>query len=62
VTRRPGLCQQRPMPALVAVGEPSGAVAGCSRGVDTATVPIPANAQRFFDLRILQVLARPCLT
>jgi len=44
---------------LVAVGEPCIAVAGTGSGADTAIVLIPANAQQFFDLRIMEILAKP---
>lgn len=44
---------------LVAVGEPCVAVGGTGRGADTAIVLIPANAQQFFDLRIMEILAKP---
>jgi len=46
---------------LVRVGEPCIAVAGTGRGVDTAVVLVPANAQDFFDLRVMEVLAKPRL-
>jgi hypothetical protein len=35
------------------------AIAGTGRGADTAAVLIPANAQTFFDLKILEILAKP---
>lgn len=44
---------------LVKVGEPCIAVAGTGRGADTAVVLVPANAQDFFDLRVMEVLAKP---
>jgi hypothetical protein len=44
---------------LVRTGEPCIAVAGAGRGADTAVVLIPANAQAFFDLKVLEVLAKP---
>jgi hypothetical protein len=44
---------------LARTGEPCVAVAGTGRGADTAVVLIPANAQEFFDLKILEVLAKP---
>ena len=44
---------------LVTVGEPCIAVGGTGRGADTAVVLIPANAQQFFDLRIMEILAKP---
>ncbi|MFQ6102423.1 MAG: pyruvate kinase alpha/beta domain-containing protein [Anaerolineae bacterium] len=46
---------------LVRVGEPCIAIAGTSRGADTAVVLVPANAQQFFDLRVMEVLAKPRL-
>ncbi len=46
---------------LVQVGVPVIALGGTGRGLDTAVVLIPANAQQFFDLRILEVLAKPRL-
>ncbi|HIE39059.1 MAG TPA: hypothetical protein EYH30_00995 [Anaerolineales bacterium] len=45
----------------VAVGEPCIAVAGTGRGADTAVVLTPANAQSFFDLQVMEVLAKPRL-
>lgn len=44
---------------LVTVGEPCIAIGGTGRGADTALVLIPANAQQFFDLRIMEILAKP---
>jgi hypothetical protein len=44
---------------LVRVGEPAIAIAGTGRGADTAVVLRPANAQAFFDLRIMEVLCKP---
>lgn len=35
------------------------AVAGTSKGADTALVIKPANASRFFDLKIREVIAKP---
>jgi hypothetical protein len=46
---------------LARTGEPCIAVAGTGRGADTAIVLIPANAQEFFDLTIMEVLAKPRL-
>ena len=46
---------------LVRVEEPCVAIAGTGRGADTAIVLIPANAQSFFDLRVMEVLAKPRL-
>ncbi len=37
------------------------AVGGTSRGADTAILLHPANAQTFFDLRVLEILAKPRL-
>ena len=46
---------------LVRVGEPCVAIAGTGRGADTAVVLIPANAQDAFDLRVMEILAKPRL-
>lgn len=46
---------------LVRVGEPCIAIAGSGHGADTALVLIPANAQDAFDVRIMEVLAKPRL-
>jgi len=46
---------------LVRVGEPAITVAGTGRGADTAMVVIPANAQDFFDFRVLEILCKPRL-
>ncbi|HET92420.1 MAG TPA: hypothetical protein ENN99_17020 [Chloroflexi bacterium] len=46
---------------LVTVGEPCIAVAGTGRGVDTALLLVPANAQQFFDLRVMEILCKPRL-
>lgn len=46
---------------LVTVGEPCIAIAGTGRGADTAIVLIPANAQQFFDVQIMEILAKPRL-
>jgi hypothetical protein len=46
---------------LVRAGEPCIAVAGTGRGADTAVVLVPANMQDFFDLRVMEVLAKPRL-
>jgi len=35
------------------------AVAGTSRGADTALLIKPANASRFFDLKIREIIAKP---
>jgi hypothetical protein len=46
---------------LVRVGEPAIAIAGSGRGADTAVVILPANAQCFFDLRVVEILCKPGL-
>jgi len=46
---------------LLAVGEPCICIAGTGSGADTAVVLLPTNAQTFFDLRLLEVLAKPRL-
>ena len=44
---------------LISVQEPCIAVGGSSWGADTALLVRPANAQTFFDLKVLEVLAKP---
>lgn len=44
---------------LVKVDEPALAVGGTGHGADTALVLVPANAQTFFDLRVMEVLCKP---
>jgi hypothetical protein len=46
---------------LVRTGEPVIAIAGTGRGADTAVVLRPANAQAFFDMRIMEILCKPRL-
>jgi len=46
---------------LARVGEPCIAIAGTGRGADTAVVLVPAHVQQFFDLRVMEVLAKPRL-
>jgi hypothetical protein len=46
---------------LVRVGEPCIVIAGSGRGADTAVVLVPAHAQDFFDLHVMEVLAKPHL-
>jgi hypothetical protein len=46
---------------LVRTDELAIAVAGTSRGADTALVLRPANAQTFFDMRIMEILCKPRL-
>jgi len=46
---------------LVRTGEPVIAIAGTGRGADTAVVLRPANAQAFFDMRIVEILCKPRL-
>ena len=43
---------------LVIVGEHYIATAGTRRGADTALALVPANAQQFFDLEIMKILAK----
>ena len=44
---------------LVTVGKPCISIGGTGQGADTAAVLIPANAQAFFDLRVMEILAKP---
>lgn len=44
---------------LIPVSEPCIALGGTARGVDTAILLKPTNAQTFFDLKIIEILAKP---
>ena len=44
---------------LISTKESCVAVGGTSRGADTAILLHPANAQTFFDLRVMEILAKP---
>jgi len=44
---------------FVPVDEPCLSIGGTGRGADTAVLLRPANAQSFFDLRIVEVIAKP---
>ncbi|HOI45936.1 MAG TPA: pyruvate kinase alpha/beta domain-containing protein [Candidatus Aminicenantes bacterium] len=46
---------------LVPAGEPCISIGGTSSGADTAVLLKPSNAQSFFDLRVVEVLAKPRL-
>jgi hypothetical protein len=46
---------------LVRTDEPVIAIAGTGRGADTAVVLKPANAQAFFNLKVLEILCKPRL-
>ena len=46
---------------LVQVGEPCIAIGGTGRGADTAVLLVPAHVQELFDLRVMEVLAKPRL-
>jgi hypothetical protein len=46
---------------LIPTGEPCLAVGGTGSGADTALVLRPANAQTFFDLKVMEILAKPRL-
>ena len=50
-----------PDAGLVRTDEPAIAIAGTGRGADTAVVLRPANAQTFFDMRIMEILCKPRL-
>lgn len=47
---------------FVRTDEPAIAIAGTGKGADTAVVLKPANAQAFFDLKILEILCKPRLS
>jgi hypothetical protein len=44
---------------LLPAAEPCIAIGGSSQGADTALLLRPANAQNFFDLRIMEIIAKP---
>jgi hypothetical protein len=46
---------------LVRTDEPAIAIAGTGKGADTAVILRPANAQTFFDMRIMEILCKPRL-
>jgi len=46
---------------LVSTSEPCISVGGTSSGADTALLLRPAHAQNFFDLRVMEILAKPLL-
>jgi hypothetical protein len=45
---------------LISTFEPCISIGGSGSGADTALLLRPANAQTFFDLRVLEILAKPC--
>ena len=46
---------------LIPTKEPCISIGGTDRGADTAILLQPAHAQNFFDVRILEILAKPRL-
>ena len=46
---------------LISTREPCIAIGGTNSGADTAVLLRPTNAQTFFDLRIIEILAKPRL-
>jgi hypothetical protein len=46
---------------LISTREPCISVGGTGRGADTVILLQPANAQNFFDIRIMEILAKPRL-
>jgi hypothetical protein len=44
---------------LLPAGEPCVAIGGTWSGADTALLISPSNAQTFFDLKVLEVIAKP---
>ncbi len=46
---------------LVSTQEPCISIGGTSRGADTAILLQPAHAQNFFDMKILEIFAKPRL-
>jgi len=47
---------------MISTLEPCLSLGGSGQGVDTAVLLQPAHAQNFFDLRILEILAKPYFT
>jgi hypothetical protein len=47
---------------LVRTDQPCIAIAGTGSGADTAVVLKPANAQTFFDLKVLEIICKPRLS
>ena len=46
---------------MISTQEPCMSIGGTDQGADTAILLIPAHAQNFFDLRVLEILAKPRL-
>jgi len=46
---------------LISTKEPCMSIGGTAEGADTAVLLIPAHAQNFFDLKVLEILAKPRL-
>ncbi|MGD8538993.1 MAG: pyruvate kinase alpha/beta domain-containing protein [Candidatus Aminicenantes bacterium] len=46
---------------FISTQEPCMSIGGTEQGADTALLLIPAHAQNFFDLRVLEILAKPRL-
>ncbi|MGD9344459.1 MAG: pyruvate kinase alpha/beta domain-containing protein [Candidatus Aminicenantes bacterium] len=46
---------------LISTKEPCMSIGGTAEGADTAILLIPAHAQNFFDLKVLEILAKPRL-
>lgn len=46
---------------MISTQEPCMSIGGTEQGADTAILLIPAHAQNFFDLRVLEILAKPRL-
>ena len=46
---------------FISTQEPCMSIGGTEQGADTAILLIPAHAQNFFDLRVLEILAKPRL-
>lgn len=46
---------------LISTQESCMSIGGSEQGADTAILLIPAHAQNFFDLRVLEILAKPRL-
>lgn len=47
---------------LVRAGEETLAIGGTGSGADSAAILLPANAQDFFDMRVLEIICKPRLS
>ena len=53
------ICVMAADAGLIPAGEEIMAIGGTGRGADTAAVIVSANAQDYFDLRVLEIVCKP---